>query len=219
MVGLVFSILDRVKNGKKINLRAKMQPKQNGLSNAAASRSLRRNVVMARHVDDASAIVSLPCDPVIQPGPAQTTRTGSERASLLDLVILKTPTETKTPLPSKSEIDDERCYLHSAIAPSPPRSHDHNEVRVERAILLNHIVLGCRFVCSAVNKAGLAKLIGLAVETNVGRVLNSKLFHHPLVLSTGSGVNGFTLDPSLGEFILTHPDIKEGRLLLAGNGY
>ncbi|KAF8717045.1 hypothetical protein HU200_026156 [Digitaria exilis] len=29
-----------------------------------------------------------------------------------------------------------------------------------------------------------------------------------LVLSTGSGVYGFTLDPSLGEFILTHPDIK-----------
>ena len=29
-----------------------------------------------------------------------------------------------------------------------------------------------------------------------------------LVLSTGAGVNGFTLDPSLGEFILTHPDIK-----------
>ncbi|KAL6962473.1 Fructose-1,6-bisphosphatase, cytosolic [Sarracenia purpurea var. burkii] len=29
-----------------------------------------------------------------------------------------------------------------------------------------------------------------------------------LVLSTGSGINGFTLDPSLGEFILTHPDIK-----------
>ena len=29
-----------------------------------------------------------------------------------------------------------------------------------------------------------------------------------LVLSTGTGVHGFTLDPSLGEFILTHPDIK-----------
>ncbi|KAB1206965.1 Fructose-1,6-bisphosphatase, cytosolic [Morella rubra] len=29
-----------------------------------------------------------------------------------------------------------------------------------------------------------------------------------LVLSTGSGVNGFTLDPSLGEFPLTHPNIK-----------
>lgn len=29
-----------------------------------------------------------------------------------------------------------------------------------------------------------------------------------LVLSTGTGVNGFTLDPSLGEFILTHPKIK-----------
>lgn len=29
-----------------------------------------------------------------------------------------------------------------------------------------------------------------------------------LVLSTGNGVNGFTLDPSLGEFILTHSNIK-----------
>jgi len=29
-----------------------------------------------------------------------------------------------------------------------------------------------------------------------------------LVLSTGNGVHGFTLDPGLGEFILTHPDIK-----------
>lgn len=28
------------------------------------------------------------------------------------------------------------------------------------------------------------------------------------VISTGTGVHGFTLDPSLGEFILTHPDIK-----------
>ncbi|KAI4321158.1 hypothetical protein MLD38_034576 [Melastoma candidum] len=41
-----------------------------------------------------------------------------------------------------------------------------------------------------------------------------------LVLSTGSGVNGFTLDPSLGEFIVTHPLIKHGgglhRTLLYG---
>ncbi|KAG7092454.1 Fructose-1,6-bisphosphatase, cytosolic [Marasmius oreades] len=29
-----------------------------------------------------------------------------------------------------------------------------------------------------------------------------------LVFSTGQGVNGYTLDPSLGEFILTHPSIK-----------
>jgi fructose-1,6-bisphosphatase I len=28
-----------------------------------------------------------------------------------------------------------------------------------------------------------------------------------LVLSTGHGVNGYTLDASLGEFILTHPDV------------
>ncbi|GLJ54767.1 hypothetical protein SUGI_1176410 [Cryptomeria japonica] len=177
------------------------------------------------------------------------------------------------------------------------------ESRGDFTILLSHIVLGCKFVCSAVNKAGLAKLIGLAGETNVQGEEQKKLdvlsnevfvkalvssgrtcilvseedeeatFVEPalrgkycvvfdpldgssnidcgvsigtifgvysikpgdepkledvlrpgkhmvaagycmygssctLVLSTGSGVNGFTLDPSLGEFILTHPDIK-----------
>lgn len=29
-----------------------------------------------------------------------------------------------------------------------------------------------------------------------------------IVLSTGLGVNGFTLDPTIGEFILTHPNMK-----------
>jgi len=29
-----------------------------------------------------------------------------------------------------------------------------------------------------------------------------------LVYTTGRGVNGFTLDPSIGEFCLSHPDIK-----------
>ncbi|KAF8026463.1 hypothetical protein BT93_F3059 [Corymbia citriodora subsp. variegata] len=179
----------------------------------------------------------------------------------------------------------------------------HPESRGDFTILLNHIVLGCKFVCSAVNKAGLAKLIGLAGETNVqgeeqkkldvlsnevfikalvssgrtcilvseedeeatfvepskrgkysvvfdpldgssnidcgvsiGTIFGIYMIKHTndptledvlqpgknmlaagycmygssctLVLSTGSGVNGFTLDPSLGEFILTHPDIK-----------
>ena len=37
-----------------------------------------------------------------------------------------------------------------------------------------------------------------------------------LVISTGSGVNGFTLDPSLGEFILTHPDIEVTLLFTIG---
>ncbi|XP_047341027.1 fructose-1,6-bisphosphatase, cytosolic [Impatiens glandulifera] len=179
----------------------------------------------------------------------------------------------------------------------------HAESRGDFTILLSNIVLGCKFVCSAVNKAGLAKLIGLAGETNVQGeeqkkldVLSNEVFMNALissgrtcilvseedeeativepskrgrysvvfdpldgssnidcgvsigtifgiyllneeseptvndvlqpgknmvaagycmygssctlVLSTGSGVNGFTLDPSLGEFILTHPDIK-----------
>ncbi|KAK3426210.1 fructose-1,6-bisphosphatase, cytosolic isoform X2 [Eucalyptus grandis] len=154
----------------------------------------------------------------------------------------------------------------------------HPESRGDFTILLSHIVLGCKFVCSCVNKAGLAKLIGLAGETNVQSILVSEedeeatfvesakrgkycvvfdpldgssnidcgvsigtifgiyMIKHAndptledvlqpgknmlaagycmygssctLVLSTGCGVNGFTLDPSLGEFILTHPDIK-----------
>ncbi|PKA66798.1 Fructose-1,6-bisphosphatase, cytosolic [Apostasia shenzhenica] len=213
------------------------------------------------------------------------------------------------------------------------------ESKGDFTILLSHIVLGCKFVCSAVNKdpcfvmseynkrrdfaipkisfsveefdctcfyyallrcyhsvdavnrhsnlqhghinqfflAGLAKLIGLAGETNIQCILVSEedeeaTFVSPplrgkycvvfdpldgssnidcgvsigtifgiytakvseptiedvlqpgknmlaagycmygsscmLVLSTGNGVNGFTLDPSLGEFILTHADIK-----------
>ena len=32
-----------------------------------------------------------------------------------------------------------------------------------------------------------------------------------LILSTGNGVNGYTLDPGLGEFILTHPDVRHMR--------
>ena len=33
-----------------------------------------------------------------------------------------------------------------------------------------------------------------------------------LVYTTGNGVNGFTLDPSIGEFLLSHPDIQTPRV-------
>lgn len=42
-----------------------------------------------------------------------------------------------------------------------------------------------------------------------------------LVYTTGKGVNGFTLDPSIGEFCLSHPDIKApetGRLYAINEG-
>jgi fructose-1,6-bisphosphatase I len=42
-----------------------------------------------------------------------------------------------------------------------------------------------------------------------------------LVYSTGKGVNGFTLDPAVGEFFLSHPDMKmpeEGRLYYINQG-
>ncbi|KAE9416229.1 hypothetical protein Angca_003526, partial [Angiostrongylus cantonensis] len=43
-----------------------------------------------------------------------------------------------------------------------------------------------------------------------------------IVLSTGRGVNGFMLDPSIGEFILTHPKMRipeEGRIYSVNEGY
>ncbi len=41
-----------------------------------------------------------------------------------------------------------------------------------------------------------------------------------LVFTTGNGVNGFTLDPSLGEFCLSHPDMKipEGKFYSINEG-
>lgn len=43
-----------------------------------------------------------------------------------------------------------------------------------------------------------------------------------LVYTTGRGVNGFTLDPSIGEFLLSHPDIKipeSGKYYSTNQGY
>jgi fructose-1,6-bisphosphatase I len=43
-----------------------------------------------------------------------------------------------------------------------------------------------------------------------------------LVYTTGDGVNGFTLDPSIGEFLLSHPQLKtpeHGRIFSINAGY
>lgn len=43
-----------------------------------------------------------------------------------------------------------------------------------------------------------------------------------MVYSTGNGVSGFTLDPSVGEFLLSHPEIKipsRGKIVSANMGY
>ncbi|EPB74360.1 fructose-1,6-bisphosphatase [Ancylostoma ceylanicum] len=43
-----------------------------------------------------------------------------------------------------------------------------------------------------------------------------------VVLTTGNGVNGFTLDPSIGEFILTHPNMRckpKGAIYSLNEGY
>eukprot|EP00898_Chlorokybus_atmophyticus_P000250 jgi/Chlat1/1225/Chrsp115S00748 len=180
----------------------------------------------------------------------------------------------------------------------------HPEARGDLTLLLSNIITGCKYVCSAVRKAGLAaNILGLAGAQNVQGedqkkldVLSNEVFVNALlsssrcsvlvseendepifadakqrgkycvvfdpldgssniecgvsigtifgiytvqdgsegkvedvlqpghtmvaagycmygsscmlVLSTGEGVNGFTLDPSLGEFILTHKNIR-----------
>jgi fructose-1,6-bisphosphatase I len=43
-----------------------------------------------------------------------------------------------------------------------------------------------------------------------------------IVLCTGASVNGFTLDPALGEFLLTHPNIRikpRGKIFSVNEGY
>ncbi|HSR11126.1 MAG TPA: class 1 fructose-bisphosphatase, partial [Thermodesulfobacteriota bacterium] len=43
-----------------------------------------------------------------------------------------------------------------------------------------------------------------------------------MVYTTGNGVHGFTLDPSVGEFLLSHPDIKippEGKVYSVNESY
>jgi fructose-1,6-bisphosphatase I len=43
-----------------------------------------------------------------------------------------------------------------------------------------------------------------------------------MVYTAGSGVHGFTLDPSVGEFLLSHPDIKipeRGKIYSVNEGY
>ncbi len=43
-----------------------------------------------------------------------------------------------------------------------------------------------------------------------------------LVFSSGDGVHGFTLDPSVGEFLLSHPDIRipeQGKIYSVNEGY
>ena len=60
------------------------------------------------------------------------------------------------------------------------------ESRGDFTILLSHIVLGCKFVAFAVNKAGLAKLIGLSSETNIQASAPAGLYIPRSITSLGS---------------------------------
>lgn len=62
-------------------------------------------------------------------------------------------------------------------------------------------VIPCELACpsSRMSERSIADFILAA--TRYGSSCN-------LILTTGQGVNGYTLDPALGEFILTHPDVS-----------
>ena len=63
------------------------------------------------------------------------------------------------------------------------------ESRGDFTILISHIVLGCKFVAFAVNKAGLAKLIGLSSETNIQASAPAGLYIPRSIASLGSLTN------------------------------
>jgi fructose-1,6-bisphosphatase len=70
--------------------------------------------------------------------------------------------------------------------------------------LLRDIGLASKIISREVNKAGLADITGIAGNENSSGEAQQNM----LVYTTGKGVNGFTLDPSIGEFCLSHPDIR-----------
>lgn len=67
-----------------------------------------------------------------------------------------------------------------------------------------------RFTALLEEIATAAKLIGSAPRSPavVRWVHYLRLQYHALVYTTGSGIHGFTLDPTIGEFLLSHHDIQ-----------
>src|SRR5205809_244791 len=113
----------------------------------------------------------------------------------------------------------------------------HPEATGKLSNLLYDICLAAKIISRHVRRAGLADILGAAGAVNVSGDLQQKLdlFANEtagladclqagkkqvaagyilygsstmLVYTTGQGVHGFTLDPTIGEFLLSHPNIK-----------
>jgi fructose-1,6-bisphosphatase I len=67
--------------------------------------------------------------------------------------------------------------------------------------------------------------LGDVLQSGVEQVAAGYFLYGPstmLVYSSGQGVHGFTLDPSVGEFLLSHPDIRypeQGRIYSVNESY
>lgn len=67
--------------------------------------------------------------------------------------------------------------------------------------------------------------LGDILQSGVEQVAAGYFLYGPstmLVYSTGDGVHGFTLDPSVGEFLLSHPDLRipeQGKVYSVNEGY
>jgi fructose-1,6-bisphosphatase I len=84
-----------------------------------------------------------------------------------------------------------------------------------------NVGIGTIFSISAQGKADLKDVLQRGVEqVAAGYVIYGS--STMLVYTTGKGVNGFTLDPSIGEFCLSHPDLRipdDGVIYSINEGY
>src|SRR5438874_135791 len=83
----------------------------------------------------------------------------------------------------------------------------HPEATGELSNLLYDLCLAAKIISRHVRRAGLTDILGAAGAVNVSGDLQQKLdlFARDTVRK---GVHGFTLDPTIGEFLLSHPDIR-----------
>src|SRR5437762_1100782 len=90
----------------------------------------------------------------------------------------------------------------------------HPEATGELSNLLYDLCLAAKIISRHVRRAGLTDILGAAGAVNVSGDLQQKLdlFARDTVRNavqhTGRGMHGFTLDPTIGQFPLSHPDIR-----------
>src|ERR1043166_6475663 len=116
-------------------------------------------------------------------------------------------------LPNTSVITIERFIIE--------QERQFPEATGELSNLLYDIALGAKIIAAAVRRAGILEILGSAgggngtledvLQPGRNQVAAGYVMYGSSVMlaySTGQGVHGFTLDPTIGEFVLSHPNIR-----------